>query len=162
MTKRSLAFTVASIVAIILAFAAPSQAGTTVVTTDITLLGIAPNTITDIDVFYNPIGTITNISTTGGTLVPISTLAAGTGEVITSFSSPVNSGTLQYTFDTTSPAVGLLYYTYSGASAPISTLASIVTVTSAVVPEPTSMALLGIGMSALMVFRGYFSRRSIA
>jgi PEP-CTERM motif len=160
MTKRSLFLAVAATVVFSMAFASPSHAGTEVLTT-INLQGIAPNTITDIDVFYDGIGTISSPTVTGGTLAGTSSLTPGTSEVTVTFSSPVSTGTVDFTFLTSlTGSLQLDHYSYSGASGTITTLSSIVSVSA--VPEPTSVALLGIGMTGFLAFRRLFKRPSVA
>jgi hypothetical protein len=171
-----------------LAFATPGQAGTVVTTTiDFgTLIPASTVPVETIDITFAGTGSISKLSPSfvGGGLLYNSTLdsftpatallklvAGTTNEVSLTFASNVTyiSGYFQFTSSTP----------YSSAAADISIakvtsqaggvngggsgmLTTGVSFGAASVPEPSSMALLGIAMTSFLAFRRYFKRSAIA
>jgi len=161
MTKRSVFLTVAAGLLASVAFATPSQAAS--VLTTATFSVTTPGTATDVEVTYtpavDPIGPITITGTGGLTGITTSEPAANTIEIKFD-AAAATTGTLSWTFSTaTAGAV-----TFSSASLTGVTAGSQGTLSVAVsaVPEPTSMALLGIGMTGFLAFRRFFKRSAVA
>jgi PEP-CTERM motif len=144
-----------------LAFATPSWAGS-VVTTDFSFSQV-PATVTDVTITYTapvaPISDFTTVSSNIGTLTP----SASVDTVTISFGA-ASGGTADFTFKTAAAyPVSLVSIAVSGLSGtPVSgSVAAVVTSTASVIPEPTSMALLGIGMTGFLAFRRFFKRASV-
>jgi hypothetical protein len=155
-----------------LASATPSQAGTLLVTTTVNFGTLAPSTSTlmVIDIFYNGVSSISSLNSNllGGfdippipgpiTIAPATVKAMGTDEVVITFSAPVTYVAGSFTFATPMPMHGspaLMSYSTPPTSKTVG-----IGVTSAPVPEPSSMALLGIGMTSFLAFRRLFKRNS--
>jgi hypothetical protein len=154
-----------------LAFVTPSQAGSTLVTTDLTYSITSTNggmpSATDVTIQYSavdPISDIKVVSTTFPTPVTVSEIGANLIEV--SFAR-TSGGSIDFTF-VTAAAPGSVTGTFVNGSAIITgahnafqhdTLA---VTSAAVVPEPASMALLGIGMTGFLAFRRFFKKTSVA
>jgi len=167
MLKRSFFLSLAGGLLASLAFATPSQAGSTLVTTDVTFGITKPmgTTVTDFSVAYTPVDPIANLmitSSSGLSGLSITESAANTIEVAFTKSS---MGSVSYTFTTGASADGVasLYLTpaFSGQSSTIKAASTSLSVT-ATVPEPSTVALLGIGMTGLLAFRRLFKRPSAA
>ncbi len=170
MTKRSLFLTVAAGLLASVAFATPSQAGSEyVVTAAFNLVPLPPSTtpVTASDVTITLSGAV---PTSGYTVIAPGGLtgvsASGSGDVIT-----INFDPASKTTPTTLPGgvmvefasgsgIGINSYALSGTSAAFSS--SGLNVSISAVPEPTSMALLGIGMTGFLAFRRLFKRNSVA
>jgi len=164
MTKRSLFLTVAVGLLASVAFATPSQAGTVTTTASFTVT--SPGTATDIEITYSPgvdpIGPITTVgSNTGGLTNIVYSESANTVEVKFDAKS-ATTGNLVFEFTTNTPG----NITFSNASLSGVTSGSQGTVTvgvaTAAVPEPTSIALLGIGMTGFLALRRLFKRTAVA
>ena len=162
MMKRSFLLTAAFTVLSTLAFATPSQAGTYTTQAIFVNGGPAANdfeatftgtggSLANLTVF-NPVGTMSSI--TGGNSITID------------FATPLpTNGVLDFTFTTTTAVIGIAssVWTYTGGgSAATGPPIFFHTQPTALVPEPTSMALLGIGMTSFLAFRRFFKRNSIA
>jgi PEP-CTERM motif len=150
------------------AFAMPSQAGTviieagfnitpsTVTATDIsvTLNGFAPTSITDY-----------TILSPSGVLPGASVIGDGAGGVVTisfpavNHTSPPGPNNTPFEVAFSTNATGILTYNLSGASGGFTNSGLNVGL---VVPEPSSMALLGIGMTGFLAFRRFFKRTRVA
>lgn len=136
-----------------LAFATPSNAGTVYnVLSDVTVLA---GTATDItETFSAPVsGPVTGISTT----LALSGSPVISGDTVTFNFAGVGPGV--YDLDYKISGTGLLYLggTLSGPGAQ-GGAPGIATA----VPEPASMALLGIGMTSFLAFRRFFKRSPVA
>lgn len=176
--KRSFALALAAGLIAVVAFTAPANASsTTVTTTGAFALTPLSATATAWDFVYTnagglPLGSITSlvIDNTGGlTLgVPVITVTATTSDILFTFTAanattgtptPLVAG-LKFHFSTVN-AVGdirLAGYplTFTGAT-DVNSHAAITAV-----PEPASLALLGIGMTGFLAFRRYFKKTSVA
>jgi hypothetical protein len=168
MKKSSLILCMAAGLFASLALATPSQAGSTLVTTDLTwsITGKHSPTATDLSIEYtavDPISKLTLVSetTNSGATVTLTEPHANTIDI--NFSKPTSSGMFVFTFDTSAAAgtVGAVFGPMSGvAHTPVSGQNVVLHVSS--VPEPASLALLGIGMTGFLAFRRFFKKTSVA
>jgi len=155
MMKRSFLALAAGILAS-MALAAPSHAGSVTVTGTWSVPGA---TATELDFFFSaPVNAITSSSgapAATGTIPP-----PPPNEVVFTYTPGAESGSLTFTVDTTG---FFLTGTINGAS--------IVGTPSAVnfnfapaasTPEPSSVALLGIGMTGFLAFRRLYKKHSVA
>jgi hypothetical protein len=160
MTKRSFFLTLAAGLLASVAFATPSQAGTEYVLKAQFDLTPAGSTATDITVTLTgavPLGMAPYTTTGGATasgagdVITLTFAATGAGSYVTDFMG--NSGLLISAI--TSPAL-------SGVVPATGVTGTGLNVTISSVPEPSSMALLGIGMTGFLAFRRLFKRTSAA
>jgi hypothetical protein len=162
MMKRSFLLTAAFTLLSTLAFATPGQAGTYTTQAIFVNTGAPANdfeatftgtggSLADLKVF-NPVGATSSI--------------VGGNSVVIDFATPLPTASiLDFTFTTTTSEIGIAssVWTYTGGgSSPTGAPIYFHTAPSALVPEPTSMALLGIGMTSFLAFRRFFKRNSIA
>ena len=167
MTKRSFFLTVAGLLASV-AFATPSHAGTMfLVTTDVQFNVTAGGPATDITASYTPaVDPISDLKITPGmtgglTGLAISEIGPNTVEITFTGSNATNGTNLQWTYETAQSSQLMI----SGGLSPAGvkwTLSASVVETQVGVPEPTSLALLGIGMTGFLAFRRLFKRRAVA
>lgn len=154
MTKRSFLLIAAFGLLASLAFTAPSHAGT-VYTVDSTVYVLAGHATDVTETFSAAVsGPVTVTSTT---LSVIGSPTVSGSNVTFNFASVgVGFYTLDYTL-TGGPGLLGLGGTLSGTGAHQGGAAVLVTS----VPEPTSVALLGIGMTGFLAFRRLFKRRAV-
>jgi hypothetical protein len=151
MMNRSVFLSLAAGLLASLAFAAPSQASTQAVTTS---FAAAVGTATDIEItFTGAVSAVTLGPTTPGMTSSFS------GDVVTLTFAPSASATAELVV--TSAGFGTSPINVSGQSAGF-VLSSAAVAYTTVVPEPTSIALLGIGMTGFLAFRRFFKRTAVA
>jgi hypothetical protein len=165
MTKRSLFWALSFGVLASLGFSTPSMAG--LVTTDVDF-SVSPTTGTAslIEVAYtpavDPISNLTLIS--AGGLSGLSLSEAN--NAVTATFSPANAttSTLEWTFTTSTTGVGFSFDSVGGIGPGETAMVDIFIseAPTSAVPEPTSIAILGIGMAGLFGFRRFFKRTSAA
>jgi hypothetical protein len=161
MTKRSLFLTVAAGLLASVAFATPSQA--TTVTTAVSFSVLDAGTVNDFEITYTPtVDPISGLSISG--IAGGAVLETGPNTLHATFTPVTSAGnphSFLITFTTLSPSPGFNFsgFSFSGSSSSVS---SLVTVSPTLIPEPTSMALLGIGMTGFLAFRRLFKRSSVA
>lgn len=163
MMKRSLFFAAALGLLGSLAFTTPSQAANVLVTSQISYAGAIGSPFSTFDYTYAApiglVGSVTNVSVTGITPAPayvspvITELNSTTIQVV--YSSPVFFQSGQFTFISSTLPAGVTNHalTATHGSGSYSTTA---------VPEPSTMALLGIGMTSFLAFRRFFKRTATA
>jgi hypothetical protein len=168
--KRSIFLSLAAGLLTSLTLVGPSHAGSTLVTTSTSFDITAPagTTVTDLVISYTPVDAITNLNVVTSTGLGTPTLVAdgaGANTVEVDFAA-TSSGSITFTFDTSaapgSVASLTLTPTFSGQSSTIKGASTTLNVTAVGVAEPTSMALLGIGMTGFLAFRRLFKRPSVA
>jgi hypothetical protein len=168
--KRSIFLSLAAGLLTSLTLVGPSHAGSTLVTTSTSFDITAPagTTVTDLVISYTPVDTITNLTVVTSTGLGTPTLVAdgaGANTVEVDFAA-TSSGSITFTFDTSAAASSVasltLTPTFSGQSSTIKGASTTLSVSAVGVPEPTSMALLGIGMTGFLAFRRLFKRPSVA
>jgi hypothetical protein len=178
MMKRSFFLMAACGLLASLAFSAPSQAGT-IVTTTVSYGSLVPAStasVTEVDFTYTGAGTITNLSSfndgalaydsgTGGFFPVTAGLSfMAPDEVKLTFSPGATWFSGSFTFNSTTPystadTISVAYVTTPGGQ---SLTQDVLSFNNAGVPEPTSMALLGIGMTSFLAFRRFFKRNPVA
>jgi len=168
MTKRSLFLTVAAGLLASVAFATPSQAAPQTVTTSVTFTVLDQGIVNDFTITYappvDPISALAITGIAGGTVTEVAP-SPGSNSLLANFNSFNSaSGTQHFTITFTTNNAGAPGFSFSnfGFSGGSNSVSSVVTVTPGIVPEPTSMALLGIGMTGFLAFRRLFKRTSVA
>jgi len=142
----------------------PSQAGF------ITSVSVDNNTgiaVNDLETTWTGTGgSITNVvlSAPAGT-----TMVVGGNTIDITFTNPLpNTGNVMFDFQTSTSSIGFGGGTWSVIlggtvfTTPIVPTRDKLTFHTAVIPEPTSMALLGIGMTGFFAFRRLFRRTTVA
>lgn len=174
MKRRSLFLCMAAGLVASLVFATPSQAAATLVTTDVTFSISGPNspTITDLTIQYTPVpipdmtAPVLTPGKDGGIGATISSFSATLGQVTIDFTaSAATTKDIQFTFLTSAAvsSVGGSFLSMSGtANGPVTHQTFNVNVTPSAVPEPASLALLGIGMTGFLAFRRFLKRSKVA
>jgi hypothetical protein len=164
MSKRWIVSSVALAALASLAFAAPSQAAPTLVTTQVAFEVSNGGTASDVEVTYVPAVDPTAglvITTTGG-LTGLTISEAANTVTVNWNRAAATFGFLTWTFTTaTLPPIDFSAASLTGVSSGAAGQLS-VAVTSSVIPEPTSVALLGIGMIGFLRFRRLFKRSTTA
>jgi len=159
MSKRAFLFGTMALLAG-LAFATPSRAGSTMVTTTVAFTSASPG-LTEIDLTYSGAGVLTltpnPTPVTGGSVLLVGNVAELT------FTTSPNTGPfgpISFTMtDSTSTTVSATpTFTPSG----VSLTGFSFSVSQSGVPEPASLALLGIGMTGLLAFRRFRKKISVA
>jgi len=162
MTKRSMFLVAALGLYVSSVFVSPSHAGSVYLTevVFVNTSGKAANdfeatftgtggTISDITVYNPPAGNTTSV-TGGNTVVIDFSPALGTGKVL-DFSFETQFGSIAFSSGIWTYKVG----------APIASAAPLyINTTLLSVPEPASMALLGIGMASFFAFRRFFNKQN--
>jgi len=161
MPKRSFAMALAMALFASLAFSAPSQAGTFVTTVQAQNGGAAAD---DLEVtFTGTGGSVSDIKVLlmGAPVGATSVISSGSGVEI-DFSTPLPTASgVVFTFETSFKdiAINTAVWTFKSGAPVNAPFTSIISTTA--VPEPTSMALLGIGMASFLSFRRFFKRKAM-
>jgi len=166
MSKRSFFLTLAFAALASVAFATPSHAGSVTITTDVTFNVSGGGTANDVTVTYapsvDPIGSGSLMITKMGGLSGL-TISETTSTVTVNFTAQTaTTSTLEWTF-TSATTPTMFNASLSGVpSGDTGTVSASVTPLAPTIPEPTSIALLGIGMTGFFAFRRLFKRTSAA
>jgi len=160
MMKRLFLLLVAAFLVASLGLATPSHAGSVLVTTDVNIIAPAGTSTDEVQITY------TNAPALPITLLPATTVAVTgssiSGDTISVFYTPITGNqTLDFTF-VAAPPIALNEDHLLGIIGPGPTGLTANVTTSGLVPEPTSIALLGIGMTGFLAFRRLFKRTSVA
>jgi hypothetical protein len=163
MRRASLFLSLAAGLVASLALSAPAQAGS-VLYDATSFVYVYTNTATDATVTFNqvvsgPVTILPATTLTGVTVLPI----GPTDTSITFDFNPVGASPGVYKLDFTLYSTsGLVLQggTVSGSPLPMGGVSGFVTPAS--VPEPASLALLGIGMTGFLAFRRFFKKTSVA
>jgi hypothetical protein len=140
-----------------LAAATPARAGS-VITTSISFSNASP-ALTEIDLTYSGAGTLSNLTPTSGPGGAALTLS---GDVVSIKWSPAFAGpfSLVFTMDSTTNSGATATPTFTPSGDNLTNFNFHVSQGS--VPEPATLALLGIGMTGLLAFRRFFKKTSVA
>jgi len=164
--KKSFFLTLAAGLLASLAFAAPSQAGT-IVTTNLSFPALTPEP-TSVVIDYAGAGVISNPAILSSVPIGSTVAISNPDQVTVTFTGTITTGeAVAFTFASTTPfgngtppdiTISSVTAHPGGPTAP-TILAS---VSFSAVPEPASIALLGIGMTGFLAFRRLFKRTSVA
>jgi PEP-CTERM motif len=164
MTKRSFFLTAAAGLLASTVLAAPSRAGSELLTVSFALTPTGV-TATDLAVLLSGAVPVSGYSIpNAATVLPGATANGSVTDTVT-INFPASSktnGTLDIYFTTTGPVSLTGSQVFSGVT-PANTLTGTgLQINLYSVPEPSSMALLGIGMTGFLAFRRLFKRNSVA
>jgi len=165
MMKKSFFMTLAAGLLASLAFAAPSQAGT-IVTTTVIFTGLNPGADTVV-IDYAGAGVISDVTPRLSLPIGATESVSKPGEITVTFAStaPGPEGVV-FTFASTTPfgngTPPPITITSATAGPGGQTVATALSFSVSTVPEPASIALLGIGMTGFLAFRRLFKRTSDA
>jgi len=168
MTKRSLFLTLAAGLIASMAFATPSQAASTIVTTNLVFGVPTPlaTGLTAIDITYSGAGSISDLTLQGGLPSGVASVKmVGANEIEVDYSSATTAAATQFTFVSSTPyaiAPGTISVTSVTTTPPGATIKDFLSFNINSVPEPSSMPLLRIGMTGFLAFRRLFKRSSVA
>ena len=167
MKKSSLILCMAAGLFASLAFAAPSQAGSTLVTTDLvwSITGANNPTVTDLSIEYTAVDPISSLMVITDTFAGGATITEPTANTLDITFSAQASGSISFTFLTgEAPGdVGAVFGPMSGlVNGPVGHQNVSLNVAAFAVPEPASLALLGIGMTGFLAFRRFFKKTAVA
>jgi len=149
-----------------LAFTAASHAGT--VTTD-TLITTENAKVSDVTATYTSAPSLTDFTVLGTSTVTVTGESISGDSIVITFNpvggTGLKSAELDFSFAGSDPAISSTGFSVDGktnvGSGPHG--AGIFgTVSYAAVPEPSTMALLGIGMTSFLAFRRFFKRNPVA
>jgi hypothetical protein len=147
-----------------LAWATPSRAAGTIITTTISFQADSPG-LTEIDLTYST-GGGTLSAETPGTLSGGAGTAALVGNVVQLKFSPADTGPFgPFTFSMLDSATTAVTATptFTPANTSLTSFSfNIQQVLQSSVSEPSTMALLGIGMTGFLAFRRFFKKTSVA
>jgi len=161
MMKRLFLPLVAAFLVASLGLATPSHAGSVLVETDVNIIAPAGTSSDEVQITY------TNAPALPITVLPASTVSVTgssiSGNTLSVFYTPIfGNQTLDFTF-VAAPPIALLQDHLLGIVGPgPAGLTAQVSTSSIAVPEPASIALLGIGMSGFLAFRRLFKRTLVA
>jgi hypothetical protein len=141
--------------------ATPSQAGSTLVSTTASFIINAPagTTATDFEFQFSSVDPIADLKI-NLTDLPSATIVESSANTVTVDFGASNSGFVDFTFSTsTIPSeVGVNVFFLTGLSHVVTDATLSVVVSAATVPEPGSLALLGIGMTGFLAIRRFLKR----
>jgi hypothetical protein len=167
MTKRSLFLTLAAGLLASMAFATPSQAASTLVTENLVFGVPTPlaTGLTAIDFTYAGTGTISDLQLQGSLPNTASVKMISANEIEVDYSAATTQAATQFTFVSSTAFVdapGTISVTSVTTTPAGATIKDFLSFNINSVPEPNSMALLGIGMTGFLAFRRLFKRSSVA
>jgi hypothetical protein len=159
MMKRSFFLSLTAGLLASMAFTTPTHAGTMLATTTVQIIAPAGTQSDEVQVTYSsaPSAPIVILPSTTVSVLT-STIAANT--VTITYTPILGNQELDFTFLATPPiAVSQDHLLGVVGPGPVGLIAN---VTVGPIPEPTSLALLGIGMTGFLALRRFFKRTSVA
>jgi hypothetical protein len=142
-------------------FATPSQAGSTLVTTTASFVINAPagTTATDFEFEFSPVDPISGLKI-DSTNLPTPSISENPANTIVADFGASNAGFVNFSFLTSTPPsdVGVTLFFLTGLDHVVTDATLSVVVTANAVPEPASLALLGIGMTGFLAIRRFLKK----